>query len=353
MINEIHLKNFKCFKEINLSTAKLNVLTGLNGMGKSTIIQSLLLIKQSQEQNFLKNKIIINGKYTALGKCKDILYENADAEEIVFGYEENRLSQTIITNYNADADLMDIKSIEGADNLPWLDAGFEYINAERTVPQSVYEQSSLYVDVYNQIGTLGQYTMHYLNTHQDDLLDLPNGEKLPFREVLQLWLNEISPNIKVKIHNIDNTNLTQLNYYYIDAEKSNDYRPVNVGFGITYVLPIIVALLKATPNSTLIIENPEAHLHPRGQRRLGELIAETANRGVQIFLETHSDHILNGIRIAVKKKMIKSEDVNLLFFLLKDEMHTFYSPKIMSNGKIDHWPDGFFDEWDKALDEII
>jgi len=352
MIDKMYLRNFKCFKELDISMGKLNVLTGLNGMGKSTVIQSLLLLKQSQEQNSLKNKIIINGKYTSLGKCKDILYENADAEEIVFRCTDNQLSQTIITNYEADADLMDIKTIEGT-YLPWLNAEFEYINAERTVPQSVYEQSSLYVDAYKQIGTLGQYTIHYLSIHQDDMIDLPDGKRLSFRDVLQFWLNDISPNIKLKINDIDNTNLSQLNYYYLDTEKSNYYRPINVGFGITYVLPIIVALLKATPNSTLIIENPEAHLHPRGQRRMGELIAEVANRGVQIFLETHSDHILNGIRIAVKNKTIKHNDVNVLFFTLKGEEHVFYSPKVLENGRIDHWPDGFFDEWDKALDEII
>ena len=63
-----------------------------------------------------------------------------------------------------------------------------------------------------------------------------------------------------------------------------------------------------------MLENPEAHLHPKGQRKMGELIAQCAANGIQIFLETHSDHILNGIRIAVKQKRLKGEDAKLFYF---------------------------------------
>lgn len=74
----------------------------------------------------------------------------------------------------------------------------------------------------------------------------------------------------------------------------------NVGFGISYVLPIVLALVKAKKGELIILENPEAHLHPRGQRKMGELIARAAQGGVQVIVETHSDHILNGIRFVCK-----------------------------------------------------
>ena len=106
-----------------------------------------------------------------------------------------------------------------------------------------------------------------------------------------------------------------------------------------------------------MLENPEAHLHPRGQRKMGELIALCASKGVQIFLETHSDHILNGIRIAVKQKALKGDQVGLFYFSKNQEydktVHCVETPKINDNGRLDYWPDGFFDEWEKALDEII
>lgn len=352
MINEIKLKNFKCFNTLQLPVGRLNVLTGLNGMGKSSIIQSLLLIKQSEEQGMLDKKIILNGKYVALGKCKDILYENAEVEEINISIFEDDNYISISTNYDAESDLIEVQSIKG-ENLPWFKNGFEYINAERVVPKSIYEQSSLYVDVYEQLGVYGQYTTHYLVKHQDDILIDYDGSKHILRDMVQYWLNEISPNIKLSVRNVENSNLSQLNYYYLESNKSNEYRPINVGFGITYALPIITALVKAKPNTTLIIENPEAHLHPKGQRRMGELIARTVQRGVQVFLETHSDHILNGIRISVKNKVLGSDDVKLFYCYLKNNLHLIDTPKILNNGRLNYWPEGFFDEWDNALNEII
>lgn len=151
MINLIQLNNFKCFDNITLPVNQLNVLTGLNGMGKSSVIQALLLLRQSEEQDNISKEIILNGKYVSLGKCKDILYENALTEEIKIAICEGDKSIEIITNYDADSDLIEVKSFNGK-KLPWMSSDFEYINAERVVPKSVYEQSSLYVDVFNQLG---------------------------------------------------------------------------------------------------------------------------------------------------------------------------------------------------------
>lgn len=352
MIQSIVIENFKCFHKLELSLSKLNVFTGINGMGKSSLIQTILLIRQTIEQGNLSQSIILNGKYISLGKCRDILTENANSEEIRLEFEEDGRKIAIVTKYDAESDLMGVMKLSDAD-LPWLKNEFEYISADRLSPKSVYEQSSLFVDVYNQLGTNGQYTAHFLAKHQDDIYDQQVGDKASLRDVVQFWLEEISPNIKFSIQDIKNTNLSQLNYYYMGKQKSNEYRPINVGFGITFVLPVITALVKAKPNSILILENPEAHLHPKGQRKMGELIAETASKGVQIFLETHSDHIINGIRLAVKNKKVNSNDVRVCYFTADDTEHIVETPRILDNGKLDYWPEGFFDEWDNALNELI
>ena len=90
---------------------------------------------------------------------------------------------------------------------------------------------------------------------------------------------------------------------------------------------------------------------------MGELIAKCAGIGVQVFIETHSDHILNGIRISVKKQFLNNENVKLFFVEKAIEesrsIHKIQEPHILPNGRLDFWPDGFFDEWEKALDEII
>ena len=132
-------------------------------------------------------------------------------------------------------------------------------------------------------------------------------------------------------------------------------RPVNVGFGLTYSLPIFTALLGANENDLIIIENPEAHLHPKGQVAIGMFIAKAASAGVQVVVETHSDHVLNGIRLAVKRGIISNSSVMLNFVVNNnnDDGATVISPKILKNGRIDEWPEGFFDEYENVLSELF
>ena len=90
---------------------------------------------------------------------------------------------------------------------------------------------------------------------------------------------------------------------------------------------------------------------------MGQLIAECCSNGVQVIVETHSDHVLNGIRISVKNNIVSHTDVRLFFVEKKifenKCVHNVQEPHIFSSGELDFWPDGFFDEWEKALDELI
>ncbi|MEG1094995.1 MAG: DUF3696 domain-containing protein [Lactococcus sp.] len=90
---------------------------------------------------------------------------------------------------------------------------------------------------------------------------------------------------------------------------------------------------------------------------MGELIAKACAGGVQIIVETHSDHLLNGIRLAVKRKDIDRSLIRLNYFYRYFEankiVHTKSSPTILDNGGLSDWPEGFFDEWDKAIDELF
>lgn len=145
-----------------------------------------------------------------------------------------------------------------------------------------------------------------------------------------------------------------MQYSYGDSKP---YRATNVGFGISYTLPIITAVLASEPGTLILLENPEAHLHPKGQSKMGELLALAASCGVQIIIETHSDHVLNGIRLAVHDGKIDPEDIQLHYFERKEQegmmVSKVTSPKIDKNGRIDRWPDGFFDEWRNILAKLI
>lgn len=360
MIKRINVENFKCFEKIEIDCGCLNVFSGLNGMGKSSVLQSIMMVRQSYEQNFIPKYICLNGTYVNLGVGKDALYENADTDNIRIDIQEGNdiFSVLLQCNENEMLDVLPVVALKNID-INFLNGDFEYLNAERIAPQVIYPKSSYYIDTLAQLGTNGQYTAHYLSKYQDKTIpwDSCNDQRATIKAAAQFWLNEISPGVKLDVMEIDNTDSAKIGFYYMESEKSKLYRPTNVGFGISYILPVIVALIKAEKNSTLIIENPEAHLHPKGQRKMGELIAKCAAGGVQIFVETHSDHVLNGIRIAAKNKWISNNDVKLFYF--SKETHnrkmisTLQMPVLKENGKLDYWPDGFFDEWEKALDEII
>ena len=130
-----------------------------------------------------------------------------------------------------------------------------------------------------------------------------------------------------------------------DDVASHWYRATNVGFGLSYALPVILALL-AKPGTLCLIENPEAHLHPRGQTKLAELAARASKAGVQVIAETHSDHFMDGVRIAVRDGLIEPDAATFHYFERKGNQTVVSSPQIDSDGRLSSWPIGFFDQHD-------
>jgi predicted ATPase len=175
---------------------------------------------------------------------------------------------------------------------------------------------------------------------------------------VEAWLGTVSPGVRLHITPYRSMDSVNVQYSFIAGrDVSNRYRSTNVGFGLTYTLPVLVATLASRANSLLLIENPEAHLHPRGQICLARLLALAAQHGVQVLVETHSDHILNGVRLAVYERAVDHSKVQLHFFersVSGDQTkHTVVSPELDANARIDAWPQGFFDEWDRSLDALL
>lgn len=103
----------------------------------------------------------------------------------------------------------------------------------------------------------------------------------------------------------------------------------------------------------VLLENPEAHIHPQGQSAMARLACSAATVGAQLVVETHSDHILNGVRLAVKRGLLQADDVALHYFMREDNGIKIVSPAIGQDGMLSQWPPGFFDEWDRSLDQLL
>ena len=126
-----------------------------------------------------------------------------------------------------------------------------------------------------------------------------------------------------------------------------------MGFGLSYVLPVLVVLLAAKKGALCLLENPEAHLHPRAQTKMAELAVRASLAGVQVIAETHSDHFLDGVRVAVHRGLIKPEMVAIHYFEREDSKVTVQSPRINLDGRLSSWPEGFFDQYEQNLAALI
>ena len=161
-------------------------------------------------------------------------------------------------------------------------------------------------------------------------------------------MRTLFPGCGVDLQQVPQTNAVTLGLR--TADDTGFHRPVHTGFGLTQILPIVVAALSEAQGDIMLIENPEVHLHPAGQALMGEFLADVARAGVQVIVETHSDHVLNGIRRAVKTGRVKPEQVLVHFFRPRsDDGAQVYSPTLDAAGNIDIWPEGFFDQFDKDM----
>ena len=369
MINSIKIYNFKCFKDQTIEFNNLTLLAGLNGMGKSTVLQALLLLRQSYQKELLQNTgLLLNGEFVEIGTAEDALYEDASEEKISFTITLSDKTKAIwFFEYDRERDILKRIDAEVENRIfshcSLFTDDFHYLHADRIVPRTTFDKSEFLVKEHKQLGIHGEYIAHFLecfgkSTIAHPQLAFPSVQSHTLSLQVEAWLNQISPGTRLDITDYTGMDLINLRYSFTRKEgQTAKYRATNVGFGITYTLPIIVALLSSSPDALVLLENPEAHLHPQGQAKIGELIARAASCGIQVVVETHSDHVLNGIRVAVHQGLLKPEKVNLHFFQRAKEPNKInseiISPKIDQDGRLDQWPDGFFDEWDKSLDILL
>lgn len=369
MIKTLQLENFKCFLRQPIDLSNLNLLTGLNGMGKSTVIQSLLLLRQNYENGLLhlRKQLGLNGEYIQGGTSSDLLFRYFDKKEIGISIKYDG-DKNLVWRWDASNNFDILNEIGTAetnnlDTYSLFNNQFHYLNAERIGPRQYYETSTYKVRHQNQLGVRGEFAANYFGVNRDRPIPIPNlkydsESGLTLYEQVNAWLSVIRPGTKVVVKDQPDSGTVSLHFEFVlGKDNPGPYKANNVGFGLTYVFPLLVAILASEPGTLLLLENPEAHIHPRGQAELGLLIAKAASAGIQIVVETHSDHILNGVRYAVKEKKINNELVKVIFFtgIVADNRFSHFIDyvKINEAGKLSHRPDDFFDVWEKMLTKLI
>ena len=376
-MRRLEIKDFKCIKDDEIEFLDLTVLAGNNGAGKSTVIQTMLIMLQSfnkKESILLPKNYYINDYYCELGNTSKLLLKESNEDSITFkfidefdGYTKLELGiDKMDTNsfYLKDLDDVTGKSPDGFNKSLSFLKYLDFIGADRYGPKIFHHTDSNFARI--NVGKYGEYSTLVLHKYQDKFIKFPlptEKNKSTLLTQVNFWLKIIFDNIEVKTSFIDEANIAML--YINNRPIKNFQSPVNMPYGVSYVLPIIVScLVRSIENNelglpidddskkTVIIENPEAHLHPSAQSKLGYFLGYMANE-VQIIIETHSDHIINGIRKAVKFGKIAPDKVIFNFFKIEGEYSIINPIEINKDGDLSEWPDGFFDQFEKDVMELL
>ncbi len=348
------MEGFKCFDGLRLEFGQLTLVTGFNGGGKSTALQPLLLISQALRLGTI-DALPLNGPLVRLGTAGDIAPMNSERPTLlrVEGSDTTIGFKPMLQA--GDRILPMAEPPEGKDNvlLGQALASLSFLGAVRIGAEDAFPIPE-WVDAPD-VGHDGRFAPYWYDRLVDEEIDtrrhFPGSTAGTFRKQLDAWLGSLFPGAEANVQNA--VALSQMNLQFRLAELGTWRRPSNIGYGLTYVFPILVALLAARPDQVIVIDSPESHLHPSAQSQMGRILATLASAGVQIIVETHSDHLLNGIRLAVREKALRPDDLRIHFFSGPSGVnHGVTTPVMGPGGEIYEWPDGFFDQGEKDLSRL-
>lgn len=316
MIEQLTIDGYKSIRHQLIPLKKMNVLTGLNSSGKSSVLQTLCILGR-----------------VALRK-EEIFPENCGDEDRLRNVHEKRMELAAAYGESGGNWIRYSERDKQYSDFPKI----IYVGADRIGPRTIYpskksgeldEKGTNVLRIIEECSTAGSVLPERM------LNDQCEGEAFKF--VVQGWLKEISPGVRFNFDKVAGQEAHTATY--------NEFWPTNVGFGLSYTLPIIVAILLGVTNknSIVLLENPEAHIHAKGQTALAELMCRAVEEGAQIVIETHSDHVFDGVRIYAKEHKGFADNVKLAWFRLDEEETTEIEyPMLQPNGGLSFWPKDMF-----------
>ena len=361
-LNAVEIDGYKCFEQLRVPLAPLTLLSGFNGAGKSTALQPLLLLAQAARLGIWGSgrpggQLPLNGDLVRLGSAGDVLRAGSDDSGTRFRLGMGATAIDVRVRAKAGE-----RVLRATDALVPPEAGaivdcltrLVHLSAVRGGPSDAFPMPDRAIEQVADVGVDGRFASFWYHELADT--EVPagrcRGDGNTFRRQVDEWLDCLAPGASANVQSASVASAMALQFRL--SGTSEWRRPANVGYGLTYSFPILVALLAARAGDIVVIDSPEAHLHPRAQSRMGRMLATFAASGVQILVETHSDHVLNGARIAVRDGVISHRDVGVLFFAgAGGDGHGVTSPRIDHEGRIDHWPDGFFDQNEKDVSRLV
>ena len=374
MIRRLDLTTFKCFESLHLALAPLTLLSGTNASGKSSVLQSLVLLHQTMLENEWSTRLLLNGSVSQLGTVTDVVDKNSGTNGFEIGLADDDASchwwfvgdrsdmslevGKVEVHGNATDRphtlqyLLPANAEKSAGALAGRVRNLTYISAEREGPREAYPLEDEFA--VTRVGPRGENAVSVFYRNRDK----PVSASLMIANIAPPLLHQVGarldtffPGCAVDVQQVRNANAVTLGIR--TSEATGFVRPIHSGFGITQILPIVVAVLSVPEGSLLLIENPEVHLHPAGQALMGRFMADVANSGIQVIVETHSDHFMDGVRIAVREGLIAPNEAAFHYFERDGNKSVVTSPEVDEDGRLSQWPTGFFDQHTENMMKLL
>ena len=412
MITHIRMKNFKSWRDSDIvKLAPLTGFFGTNSSGKSSLLQMLLLLKQTAEHPDL-NEVIFFGDETSLvnlGNFQEVIHRHEVRNELYLGLS-CKLSHTVpynlvvttqgqMFNFSFDTVIREEKSTliieylryinlsNGATTL-WRDNQLSTdnqhlgtINIQNcyglppqpfinfTGPTDILPQfSSVFEELFSHVYYLGPTRIQSKRSyHWDDkdpadvglwgdkVIDAllcahmrrvkisKKGEEATIEDRVSEWLREMDLAYSFSLKPIG---ALKDDNYEVRIQKSATSPVVtlaDMGYGLADVLPMLVLCYYTPKGSTVILEQPGIHLHPKAQADLADLLIEViTERNLQILIESHSEHLLTRLQLGIAGQKIASDQTALYFCENENGVSTIKSLDVDELGNIKNWPKNFF-----------
>ncbi|MDR1369344.1 MAG: DUF3696 domain-containing protein [Dysgonamonadaceae bacterium] len=368
-LEQLKLENFKCFqKEQTFDFGKITLLTGANSSGKSSVIYAVLGALQSGE---FPSLFSTNGKYVNMGSFEEVSFDHKKDSIIkihlkfenirsgenkyfdiqtFWSFGKNTLPELKNLRIESSTSSFEINDPEDLKNLKLFPPDIQKTIVSLKVFLSKYEEKINFIGSfrYNPERTYNEknYGRYKVDKSGDGYLDQIiawETQSSPKFEMLISIMKDLS-----LLEDIESKRLEGGRYEFkIKTIKGGAYSSLSdVGYGISQFMPVMVADLQLPNDSQLFVSQPEIHLHPNIQSLFGDyLVRQVNNSGKRYILETHSEYLLNKIRLAIVKGEISEEDVRV-YFLENNNTDTDVFPiKFTKNGQILNAPKGFFETY--------
>lgn len=427
MLTRLKFENFKSWPSVNLKFGRITGLFGTNSSGKTSLLQFLLLLKQTKDATDRTISLDFNGPLLSLGVFADLIHKHEDTNELAWELNielgkdlslvdpsGSRISTIARSNnfsissgvrsrdkelvsthlsYNvggnefslrpkgASETAFELKSIGNqfqfirtqgrAWQLPGPIKSYAFPDQARTYFQNasfLADIEAAYEEVVDKVFYLGplrhfpQRDYLWSRTRPTDVG--PSGEKAieailaataagelrnvqykarnqSFQAMIAYWLREMGLIHDFSVDEIaPGSNRWQA--LVQTREGGTSALLTDVGFGVSQVLPVVTLLQYVPSGSTVILEQPEIHLHPLAQAELADVIINAAtHRGVQVVLESHSEHLLLRLQRRVAENQISSDDIELYFCDIVDGSSKLEPLALDLLGEIANWPEYF------------